>query len=303
MWIPVPRYDGTHPDSVLLHTESIMSNIARYLLFVLTVGISVGTCHSAWSKTPTDAQTPSGNPIAIKPEEVGIDEKLGQVIPLDLVLRDEDGKSVTLGSLIDRPTILTLNYFRCAGICSPQLNGVADTINRTDAQIGKHFRVLTVSFDERDTPEIAARKRSNYLQEVKRPIAPTDWRFLTGDAITTKKLADAVGFKFKAVGADFVHPGALMFLSPKGKVTRYMYGVTYVPADWEMAVQEASRGEVQPTINKWLKFCFSYDPAGRKYALNVTRVAGTFILGSAMALAIVLIAKGQRTKSRNKGAT
>ena len=94
-----------------------------------------------------------------------------------------------------------------------------------------------------------------------------------------------------------------MFLSPKGKVTRYMYGVTYVPADWEMAVQEASRGEVQPTINKWLKFCFSYDPAGRKYALNVTRVAGTFILGSAMALAIVLIAKGQRAKSRNKGAT
>ena len=163
--------------------------------------------------------------------------------------------------------------------------------------------MLTVSFDERDTPEIAARKRSNYLQEVKRPIAPTDWRFLTGDAITTKKLADAVGFKFKAVGADFVHPGALMFLSPKGKVTRYMYGVTYVPADWEMAVQEASRGEVQPTINKWLKFCFSYDPAGRKYALNVTRVAGTFILGSAMALAIVLIAKGQRAKSRNKGAT
>ncbi len=275
----------------------------RGRLSILTVILGITVCHIGWSKTPSDTQPSTDSSSAIKPEEVGIDEKLGQVIPLDLVLRDEDGKDVTIRSLIDRPTILTLNYFRCAGICSPQLNGVADTINRTDAQIGKQFRVLTVSFDERDTPEIAARKRSNYLQEVKRPIAPTDWRFLTGDATTTKKLADAVGFKFKAIGADFVHPGALMFLSPKGMVTRYMYGVTYVPADWEMAVQEASRGEVQPTINKWLKFCFSYDPAGRKYALNVTRVAGTFILGSAMALAIVLIAKGQRTKSRKKGAT
>jgi protein SCO1/2 len=85
-----------------------------------------------------------------------------------------------------------------------------------------------------------------------------------------------------------------MFLSPKGQVARYMYGITYVPADWEMAVQEAARGEVQPTINKWLKFCFSYDPSGRRVVLNVTRIAGTVVLGSAMIFAIVLIAKGKR---------
>ena len=279
-----------------------MSTIARALLSALIVMLTVGTCHVGWSKTPADAQPPNLDPSSvIKPEEVGIDEKLGQVIPLDLMLRDEQGQPVTLRSLIDRPTILTLNYFRCAGICSPQLNGVAEVINLTRAEIGKKFKVLTVSFDERDTPEIAARKRTNYLQEIKRPIAPTDWRFLTGDASTTKKLADAVGFKFKQVGADFVHPGALMFLSPKGQVTRYMYGITYVPADWEMAVQEAARGEIQPTINKWLRFCFSYDPAGRKYALNVTRVAGTVILGVAMAFAIVLIAKGQRQSLEPRG--
>jgi len=144
---------------------------------------------------------------------------------------------------------------------------------------------------------------SNYLQEVKRPIAPTDWRFLTGDATTTKKLADAVGFKFKAIGADFVHPGALMFLSPKGMVTRYMYGVTYVPADWGDGVQEASRGEVQPTINKWLKFCFSYDPAGRKIRVERDSRGRTFILGSAMALAIVLICEGTAHQVSKEGAT
>lgn len=277
-----------------------MENFARRLLSLLAVLVTVGVSTLAWSKTPAEVQPPGADPGLIKPGEVGMDEKLGQFVPLDIVLHDEEGKAITLRSLVDRPTILTLNYFRCAGICSPQLNGLAEAINRTHAELGKSFRVLTVSFDERDTPEIAARKRTSYLQEITRPIAPTDWRFLTGDAVTTKRLADAVGFKFKKVGADFAHPGAIMFLSPQGKVTRYMYGITYLPADLEMAVQEAARGEVQPTINKWLKFCFSYDPTGRKYALNVTRVAGTFIIGAAMAFAVVLIVKGQRVKSKSK---
>jgi protein SCO1/2 len=288
------------PDLSCPALKSIMSNIACRLLSLLAVAVTTSVCSVGWAKTPSDAQPPSADSAAIKPEEVGVDEKLGQIIPLDLTLRDEEGRAVTLRSLVDRPTILTLNYFRCAGICSPQLNGVADVINRTRAEIGKNFQVLTVSFDERDTPDIAARKRTNYLQEIKRPVAPTDWRFLTGEATTTRKLADAVGFKFKKVGEDFVHPGALMFLSPKGQVTRYMYGITYVPADWEMAVQEAALGKVQPSISKWLSFCFSYDPAGRKFAVNITRVAGTFIFGAAMAFAVVLMIKGQRTKSQTK---
>ena len=239
-------------------------------------------------------EAPPAASADVKPEEVGIDEQLGKFIPLDTVLRDEDGHDVTLRSLIDRPTVLTLNYFRCAGICSPQLNGVAETVNRTLAKIGEQYRIITVSFDERDTPEIAAKKRTNYLQEIRRPVSPNDWRFLTSDAATSKKIADAVGFKFKRVGDDFLHPGALMFLSPKGQVTRYMYGITYVPADWQMAAEEAARGEVQPTINKWLKFCFTYDPSGRRVALNVTRITGTVVLGSAMIFAIVLILKGKR---------
>jgi protein SCO1 len=274
----------------------IFLGMARRHVATLAVLAVLGTGSWGWAKAPS----PSGAPPALNAQDVGIDEKLGQFVPLDSVLNDEDGHRVTLRSLVDRPTILTLNYFRCASICSPQLNGVADTINRTNAVVGQQFRVITVSFDERDTPDIAVRKRTNYLQEIQRPIAPADWRFLTGDAATTKKIADAVGFKFKRVGDDFVHPGALMFLSPKGQVTRYMYGITYVPADWEMAVREAARGEVQPTINKWLSFCYSYDPSGRRVVLNVTRLAGTFILGTAIAFAVVLIVQGKRSKSRTK---
>ena len=248
---------------------------------------------------PLLAQTASPAPApapTFSTEEVGIDEKLGATIPLDLTLNGEDGKPVTLRQLIDKPTILTLNYFRCAGICTPQLNGVAEVLNRTGAIPGQDFQVLTVSFDPRDEPEIAAQKRTNYLGEITRPFPPGAWRFLTGPGSTTKALADAVGFKFKPVGDDFVHAAAIIFISPKGQITRYMYGVTYLPADLEMAAQEAARGEAQPTINKFLKFCFSYDPAGRKYVLNTTTIGAIIIILAALIFVFTLTRRGRKTK-------
>jgi protein SCO1 len=232
------------------------------------------------------------------PQEVGIDEKLGASIPLDLELKAEDGKPVTLRQLIDKPTILTLNYFRCAGICTPQLGGVAEVLNRTNALPGRDFQVLTVSFDERDEPEMAAQKRTNYLAEISRPFPPAAWHFLTGPGATTKALADAVGFKFKRVNDDFVHAAAIIFISPQGKVTRYMYGTTYLPADVQLAAQEAARGEAQPTISKFLKFCFSYDPAGRKYVLNTTAFSATIIILAALIFVAVLIRQGRQMKSK-----
>jgi protein SCO1/2 len=229
-------------------------------------------------------------------EEVGINERLGATIPLDLQLKAEDGSPVTLRQLIDKPTILTLNYFRCAGICTPQLGGVAEVLNRTQAIPGQDFQVLTVSFDERDEPEIAAQKRTNYLGEITRPFPPGAWRFLTGPAATTRALADAVGFKFKKVNDDFVHAAAIIFISPKGVITRYMYGTTYLPADLQLAAQEAARGEAQPTINKYLKFCFSYDPAGRRYVLNTTAIGASVIILAALIFVFALTRPGRPVK-------
>ncbi|MDP1832862.1 MAG: SCO family protein [Geothrix sp.] len=250
---------------------------------------------------PLRAQAP-GQPIppapapTFTPQEVGIDEKLGATIPLDLELKDEDGKPVTLRQLIDKPTILTLNYFRCAGICTPQLSGVAEVLNRTEAIPGRDFQVLTVSFDERDDPEVAAQKRTNYLGEITRPFPPAAWRFLTGPGATTRALADAVGFKFKRVDEDFVHAAAIIFISPKGQVTRYMYGTSYLPADLQLAAQEAARGEAQPTIKKFLKFCFSYDPVGRKYVLSTTTIGATFTILAAVVFLIVLVRRGRKSR-------
>ena len=235
------------------------------------------------------AAAPVQTAPAVSATEAGIDEKLGAKVPLDLTLNDESGRPVTLGALLDKPTILTLNFFRCAGICTPQLNGVADLLGQIKAQPGQDFQVLTVSFDPRDTPDIAQQKQANYLKQVNRPIAPSAWRFLTGPAPATRALCDAVGFKFKAQGDQFIHAGALMMLSPGGTVTRYVYGTAYQPADVQMAVLEAARGETRPTINQWLQFCFSYDPRGRGYVFSVTKAAATVTLLLAGAFAAFLI--------------
>lgn len=248
-----------------------------------------------------NAQPPAAPPPSFTAEEVGITEKLGQTVPLDLQLKDEDGKTVTLGSLLGKPTVLSLNYFRCAGICTPQLNGMAEVFNRTQAIPGQDFQVVTVSFDPRDTPEVAAQKRTNYLREISRPFPPSAWRFMTGEGAATKALADAVGFKFKPEGEEFIHAGALIILSPKGMVSRYMYGVTYLPADLQMALQEAAQEQSRPTINKWLKFCFSYDPEGRKYVLSFNKIAATLTLLAAAAFVLVLVFRGRKGKKEGKG--
>jgi len=235
----------------------------------------------------------AGLPIPAQPgpSAVGIDEKLGARVPPDLVLQGEDGAEVRLGSLLGKPTVLTLNYFSCAGICTPLLNGVADVLNQVKAQPGQDFQVLTVSFDPRDTPEIAFQKQANYGREITRPMAAGAWRFLTGPAAATGALCDAVGFRFKAQGGSFIHAGAIMLLSPEGKVTRYIYGTSFQPADLDMAVIEAARGEIRPTVSQWLQFCFSYDPAARGYVFSVTRAAAAATLLLAMGFAVWLAAR------------
>jgi protein SCO1 len=237
---------------------------------------------------------------ATSQEFVGIDEKPGAQVALDAVLKNEDGKAITLGELINKPTILTLNYFRCAGICTPLLNGLADTLNQIQLEPGKSFQVITISFDPTDTPEIAHQKRINYLEQIKRPFPPTAWRFLTGEAQSTRSVADSVGFGFRAEGDQYIHVGAIMVLTPTGKVSRYFYGTTFLPADLQMAIQEAARGQLNPTIPRVLTYCYSYDAARGEYVLNMTRVIGAGTLFIAGLFAIFVLRSRSRSKNKEK---
>lgn len=212
--------------------------------------------------------------MAVEPAAVGVDEKLGQSIPLDAVFLDEAGKPVPLRALITKPTLLLLVYYECPSICNPLMNSLVETLNRTDIEPGRDYQVLTISFDETETPALAARKKENYLKSFQRPFPPEAWRFLTGDKKSIDAITDAVGFRFVRTGRDFNHAGVITVLASDGKITRYLHGIQFMPFDIKMSLIEASKGKTMPPLNRVLAFCYSYDPEGRKYTFNLLKVAG-----------------------------
>jgi protein SCO1/2 len=211
-------------------------------------------------------------------KEIGFDEKLGESIPLNLSFLDETGKPTALNELFTKPTILTLVYFRCPGICSPLLSGVSKAVDETDMEAGKDFNIITISFDPKETYTTAAEKKNNYLEAMQKKIPADAWHFMTGDSVTIAKITDAVGFRYMPQGQDYMHAAAIMVLSKDGKIARYLYGIDYNPVDLKMAVIEASEGRTGPTIATLMKVCYSYDPDNKKYVLNITRIAGGGIM-------------------------
>ncbi len=224
---------------------------------------------------------------------IGIDEKLGEQVTLDLRFHDEYGKEVALRELIDKPTILSLVYHSCKDICPRIQSGVAGVIGKMNMIPGKDYKVITLSFDENDKPPLALEKKKNYIKAIGEPFPEEAWRFLTGTPESIRALTDAVGFRFKREGDGFEHPAALIVLSPDGKIVRYLYGLTYLPLDVTMAITEASKGRVGPTIRRVLLFCYSYDPQGRTYVFNILKVTGTVIVFFAAVLLVFLMIKGK----------
>jgi protein SCO1/2 len=153
---------------------------------------------------------------------------------------------------------------------------------------------VAFSFDETEKPDLALEKKRMYLKMIEKPFPEDAWRFLTGDKENIHKLTDAIGFHFKKQGEDFLHPVTVIILSPDGKITRYMYGTDFLPFDLKMALLEASEGRVGPTLSKVLRFCFSYDPKGRKYVFNTLKITGIVTLLFALSLILFLVFKGKR---------
>ena len=235
-------------------------------------------------------------PISRDIVEVGWVDHLGDTIPLDLQFLNEQNDTVTLRQLIDKPTIINFVYFNCPGLCSPLLEGISKAIEKTDMDFGKDYQVITISFDYTDTPEKAIQKKINFIQNISKEKAD-HWIYLTGEKENIYEIADAVGFKFKQTGLDFAHPSGIILISPQGKITRYLYGLEFLPFDLKMAVIESQQGIARPTINKVLEYCFNYDPRGQGYTLSVTRVAGTIILLIAVIVFVSLLLS-RRKKSK-----
>ena len=229
--------------------------------------------------------------------EIGIVEKLGDTIPLDLKFFNEKNDTVTLGSMINKPTILSFVYFDCPGLCSPLLDGIADVVSKMDLSIGKDFDIITISFNTKDTPEKARQKKLNFVQKIQ-VNDRASWFYLTGELGNIQKITEAAGFRYKPTGVDFAHPSTIIILSPKGKITRYLYGITFLPFELKMAIVEAQKGQVEPTSNKIYDFCFAYDPQSKSYTLQVTRLLGSFVVILALFFVLYLFVSSRKKSSK-----
>jgi protein SCO1/2 len=205
-------------------------------------------------------------PPAIR--EVGWDQKLDTLVPLELAFRDETGQTVRLRDYFDgKPVILVLAYNRCPMLCNQVLNGLVQSMLDLPFEAGKDFNIVTVSFDPREQPELAAAKRQHYLERYGRPGAEQGWHFLTGEEANIKQLADAVGFRYRydAKHDQYSHASGITLLTPAGKVSRYFFDVRFPPRDLRLGLVEASQNRIGSAADQILLYCFHYDPIEGKY--------------------------------------
>jgi protein SCO1/2 len=208
-------------------------------------------------------------------KNVGIDQKLDNQVPLDLVFHDEKGKTVRLGDYFgQKPVIISLIYFNCPQLCPMVENGLTESLKQVHFDIGKSFNVLTISFDPKDSPAQAFAKRAAYLSIYNRKGAAQGWHFLTGDEASIVALTKALGFRYRydAKTEMFSHATAIMVLTPQGKVSRYFYGIHYPAGAVRLALVEASHGKIGTPVDAVLLYCSHYDPATGKYNMVVSRV-------------------------------
>ena len=271
----------------------IISHFSR-----LTVSAQMGVPKGSsplYNSRPYSPSTPSGLPKALS--DVGIDQKLNEQLPLELEFRNESGEAVKLGDYFGKkPVVLSLIFYECPMLCNQVLNGMVSAFRVMSFKPGEEFEVITVSFDSRETPTLAAAKKRtyvSYLPDEKRAGANSGWHFLTGDETNIKRLTDAVGFRyhFDEATNQFAHASAIYVATPKGKLARYFYGIEYAPRDLRLGLIEASENKIGSPVDQLLLYCYHYDPATGKYGavvMNMIRLGGIATLMAMITLFVLL---------------
>ncbi len=228
-------------------------------------------------------------PLPARLQGVDLKEHLGDVVPKGASFVDDTGKSVKLGDFLDgkHPVILTLNYSRCPMLCGLELNALVASLKQLDWTAGGEFKIVTVVLDPTETPKQAGEAKARYLRQYGRESANAGWHFLTGTEASIKSVANSVGFLygFNEARNEYVHPAAIMVLSPEGKIARYLYGIEYHPKTMRLSLVEAGEGKIGSSIDQLVLYCFHYDAKEGNYApvaMNIMRVSsglGATLLG------------------------
>jgi protein SCO1 len=270
----------------------LLSNTIRKLAAITVAGV----CGiAAWGQAAAPKENPgegaTNQKISIL-DQVGIEQRLNQQIPLDLQFNDESGQPVQLKQYFgSKPVILSLVYYQCPMLCSQVLNGLSGALNGVVRfNVGRDFNVVTVSFDPRDTAANAAESKKRYMQRYRRPGSQEGWHFLTGKQEQITALAQSVGFRYAwdPQIQQFAHASGIMLLTPDGRVAQYYYGIEYAPRDLQMGLIEASQGKIGNLVDQVLLYCYHYDPAKGKYGavifniLRLSAAATVLVLGGFM---------------------
>jgi protein SCO1/2 len=251
----------------------------------------------------------SGHPVrdvgvkAIEQEASGrkwIDEKTGNYIPLPVEFVTDDGRKVTLGSIIDRPTIILPIYFYCPAICSQNLANLAVALSGTSFVAGRDFKVISLSFNEKENFEVARRAKENYLKIAGEKFPASDWFFLTGKKNDIKAVTDSLGFRFKRMDdTTFIHASALIIVSGNGRIIRYVYG-SFLAGDIDMALLDAQKGHPSLSVKRLLAFCFNYDPDTNKPLFQTIKIAVLTLFALILGFIFFYFKKEQNRGGRNE---
>ena len=202
-------------------------------------------------------------------QEIGFDQRLGEALPLDAPFTDEQGRAVKLGDYFGkRPVVLSFVYYECPMLCTIGLNGLSAALQVLSFVPGQEFEVVTVSFDPKETPALAAAKKNAYLARYQRPGAEAGWHFLTGSEASIAALTRAVGFRYvwDESTKQFAHPAGLVVATPEGRISHYLFGVEYAPKDLRFALVEAASGRIGNAADQLLLYCYQYDPQAGRYS-------------------------------------
>ena len=206
---------------------------------------------------------------------IGIDQKLDAQIPLDLDFTDETGKKVKMGDYFGhKPVVLALPFYRCAGMCTLEMDGMAKAFNALSFTAGKEFNAVTVSIDPKETWTLASAKKKDYMESYPRPEAKQGWSFLTGDDANIHKLAQAVGFRYiiDPKTQQPIHAVGIVVITPEGRVSRYLLGVDYSPKDLKLCLVDASHNKIGSLVDKFTLLCSHYDPTTSRYGVAIDRI-------------------------------
>ena len=272
------------------------------------VAVTVSAITLAHAVVSAQGETPGLRPAAALPSnavpavlgKVAFEQRLNQQLPLDLPFRNEAGATVKLGDYFGgKPVVLAFVYYECPMLCTQVLNGLESALRVIHESIGREFDVVTVSFDPRETPVLAAGKKKAYLDRYQRPSAEQGWHFLTGDEASIAALTKAAGFSYvyDEDTKQFAHASGIVVATPAGKLSRYFFGIDYAPRDLKFALIESSSEKIGSLADRLLLYCYHYDPATGNYgfmAMRAVRIGGAVTLVALFGFMFVSIRRDHR---------